>query len=48
MWGILIASGIYGIAIILNIGREGLQEYHSNSAWTDEEVEKVKEASVFG
>lgn len=48
MWGVLIAGIIYGVAIVLNIGREGLQEYHSNSKWTDEEIEQVKAASVFG
>lgn len=48
MWGVLIAGVIYGIAIILNIGREGLQEYYSHSVWTSEEVERVKKASVFG
>lgn len=48
MWGILVAAIIYGVAIILNIGREGLQEYHEQSPWTEEEVNRIKGGAVAG
>jgi heme/copper-type cytochrome/quinol oxidase subunit 2 len=48
MWGIIAAVVISLIAGIITVGKEGMREYHTQSVWTDEEVDRVKGIYVFG
>lgn len=48
MWGIIIACVVALIAVIFHVGKEGMREYRTNTAWTDEEIDKVKNTYVMG
>lgn len=48
MWGIIIAVIIYALGILVVVGKEGIRETKSNTVWSEEELNKMKGASVMG
>lgn len=48
MWGMIAAAVIYAAAIGFNVGKEGMRQNRNQTAWTMEEIEKVKGSAVMG